>query len=216
MDNLHGEFYKNPIFYGPSLHFHKRCIDDRRDFEKFSELVYALLPIWGMHRVGEKGPKVKEFNIFKNSLNSCWKTIELLQSQTPITDNNEEALLWEKIRDVFFALDAMQGKSQDMYNTKVIVANSKIMAHAIPNLVGPIDRKFTLKYLFESDYVPEKREGQWKYFKKITQEFYYYILKNEDFSLKSKKWMSDSSSFCWDTSELKIIDNLVISAQSKK
>lgn len=64
-------FEASEAFPGPSLYFHERAIERRRrhqavtsllDDERFLEYAYAVLPAWGMHRMGARVPtKVGEF-----------------------------------------------------------------------------------------------------------------------------------------------------------
>lgn len=60
-------FERSNAFLGPSLYFHKRALDRRGvhvdaasliEDELFMEYVYAVLPAWGMHRMGRQAAKV--------------------------------------------------------------------------------------------------------------------------------------------------------------
>jgi hypothetical protein len=51
--------------------------------------------------------------------------------------------------------------------------------------------------------------------RKIHEEFYYPIADNLDFQRKAKNWTANNDSFPWDTSILKVIDNLVIGAKQE-
>jgi hypothetical protein len=64
-------FEVSNTFSGPSVYFHGRAIERRRMHdsvdglladELFLEYVYAVLPAWGMHRVGAQRAKVTEFS----------------------------------------------------------------------------------------------------------------------------------------------------------
>lgn len=70
MPEAHAEFQNSGVFGGPSLHFHLRALEaaNEADYDLFSELLYALLVSWGMHRMGKSGPKMRPFNDFKASL----------------------------------------------------------------------------------------------------------------------------------------------------
>ena len=51
--------------------------------------------------------------------------------------------------------------------------------------------------------------------RKILSEFYYPIASAPKFQDKAKCWMADEANFSWDTSILKVVDNLVIGAMLK-
>lgn len=63
-------FEASQAFPGPSLYFHLRAINRRREHHPaaslledslFLEYVYAVLPAWGMHRMGPQAAKVGDF-----------------------------------------------------------------------------------------------------------------------------------------------------------
>ncbi len=90
-----------------------------------------------------------------------------------------------------------------------LVGNSKVMAHALPNLVSPVDREYTLTFLFGRSGIKNDKEKEWKTLQDILRGFFYPILRSELLKPKAKVWM-ETHSFKWDTSPLKIVDNLVI------
>jgi hypothetical protein len=58
-------------------------------------------------------------------------------------------------------------------------------------------------------------EREWQLMRKILSDFYNPIAHNWNFQEKAKRWMADEVRFPWDTSILKVIDNLVIGAVRK-
>ncbi len=52
--------------------------------------------------------------------------------------------------------------------------------------------------------------------KKILLEFYYPIIRDDGFQAKAEQWKTNIKTFAWDTSVLKIVDNLVIGAVREK
>lgn len=202
LDVAHGAYYEARPFGGPSLHFHRRALAARTDadLEPFAEMAYALLAAWGMHRMGPRGSKTLEFETFKASLKPLWPTVLRLQQAKP-EDLDESG--WREMSRVFDGIRCMESASS-------LVGNSKVMAHALPNLVAPVDREYTLKFLFESKYVPKRVEKQWEKLQTILREFFYPILRTEPFKLKVREWQERQPEFKWDTSQLKIVDNLVI------
>jgi hypothetical protein len=70
-------FEASGAFPGPSLYFHMRAIERRRqhqtaksllDDHLFLEHAYAVLPAWGMHRMGALAAKVGDFAQIVNAL----------------------------------------------------------------------------------------------------------------------------------------------------
>lgn len=98
-----------------------------------------------------------------------------------------------------------------------LIGNSKVLAHLLPNLVSPIDRAYTLFFLFGSNGFQNDLEYEWKLMRKIHEEFYHPISNNQNFQSKAKEWMEYmDNKYQWDTSLLKTIDNLVIGAVRTK
>lgn len=103
-----------------------------------------------------------------------------------------------------------------METTTILVGNSKVMAHLLPRAVAPIDRQYTLRFLVgENPQMPKTEDGQWEWFRTIHSEFYYPLSKDRKIRARSDRWMSNRKQWFWDTSPLKIIDNLVIGARTK-
>src|SRR5438477_9275979 len=84
LEAAHAAYYLAEVFGGPSLHFHLKSLEAARaqDFERFAEYVYAVLPSWGMHRMGG-GPKMRDFSEFHSSLKAVWAMALQLQEKTP-------------------------------------------------------------------------------------------------------------------------------------
>ena len=206
-DEYHKKYYTSETFFGPSLHFHQRALEVKdANWTAKVELIYAVLTSWGMHRMGASGSKMQSFVIFKESIAAVKREIKKLQQAVP---QNLSLSDWHRLEKVFKEMKVMASGT-------TIVGNSKVLAHLIPNLVAPVDREYTLNYLFGSKTFPNDldREGRLMY--KIHEEFYYPVSQNKIFQKKAKRWMADIESFPWDTSNLKIIDNLVIGAMRKK
>src|SRR5262245_60349385 len=91
-----------------------------------------------------------------------------------------------------------------------LVGNSKVMAHALPNLVAPVDREYTLRFLFGRTNIANDLESEWAKLQVILRDFFYPIARAESFKLKVREWQERRAEFRWDTSPLKTADNLVI------
>ena len=202
LDVAHAAYYWAETFGGPSLYFHRGRLRRRRtaDFGRFVESVYALLAAWGMHRMGRGGSKMREFEDFEASLKPLWPAVLRLQQAMP--ENLGEAG-WRELSEVFCGIRCMSTGTS-------LVGNSKVMAHALPNLVAPVDREYTLRFLFGNTNIANDLEREWEKLQVILRHFFYPIVRAESFKLKAREWQEQRAEFRWDTSPLKIADNLVI------
>jgi hypothetical protein len=60
-------------FGGPSIYFHKEAIkESQTEFlgKRHLDMIYAVLPSWGMHRMGNTNTKVVEYDNFVSQINS--------------------------------------------------------------------------------------------------------------------------------------------------
>jgi len=205
-ETYHKKYYLYNAFSGPDLYFHKRALSV--EYEKWQEkieMIYAALVSWGMHRMGSNGPKMQSFDSFEKSMATARLKIIELQHSAPQRISPSD---WETLEQLFKEIKVMSSGT-------TIVGNSKVLAHVIPNLVAPVDRKYSVKYLFGSDTFQNCLEGEWQLMCKILSEFYYPIASDPKFQDKAKCWMADEVNFSWDTSILKLVDNLVIGAMLK-
>lgn len=193
-------FYKGVVFSGPSLHFHLAALDASRrgNVDDFATNSYAMLASWGMHRMGPKGAKMGRFEDYVASLRQVWPTVAALRSVKPAQANDE---VWEDLRSCFNSLTVMRSGS-------ILVAHSKVLAHAIPNLVAPIDREYTVRFLRGHKAVPSDQERQARWFEEMHRHFYYPLVTAPRFSEAHRAWVTLKQP--WDSSPLKVADNLVI------
>ncbi len=201
LDEAHHAYYRAEVFSGPSLYFHLKSLEAARaqDFERFAEYVYAVLPSWGMHRMGG-GPKMREFDEFHSSLRVVWPIALQLQEKTPSSLGESD---WTSLRAVFCGIRCMATGTS-------LVGNSKVMAHLLPKLIPPVDREYTLNFLFRHSQITNGIEGEWKKLSQILDDFFYPVAQSPLFQLKAEEWLTQNNRFKWDTSALKIVDNLVI------
>src|SRR5579863_6302912 len=134
-ETYHHDYYEGKKFSGPSLHFHRRAL--RATGDEKTEMVYALLVSWGMHRMGG-GPQMNEFDIFSSSITRHLPVIEALSGKRidDISRSDFDRLEW-----VFQNLNAMK-------SSRKIVAFSKILAHYLPDIIAPIDNEYTFRFVF--------------------------------------------------------------------
>lgn len=202
LETAHANYYTSAVFGGPSLHFHLQAIGAARHSNSslFSEYVYAALTAWGMHRMGPGGSKMTDFQEFSKSIALVWPKLAGLRDRQP-TELNESD--WNDLKYAFLNLRCMRSKT-------ALVGHSKVMAHALPNLISPIDRQYTLKFLFGKTDIKNDIEHEWSRLKQIHTEFFYPIVSKDTFAQKAKQWMGQQETFRWDTSPMKIVDNLII------
>ncbi|CNF00674.1 Uncharacterised protein [Mycobacterium tuberculosis] len=142
-------FEAEGLFSGPSVYFHHRAIARRRAHtsvtglladERFLEYVYAVLPSWGMHRMGPQPAKVAEFADLVASLRAAVPMLEELWplhiARLPPGSVDEVAgRVWQVIAGLRASTPGTQ-----------IVAGSKTLHHVLPDLVPPIDRQYTVRF----------------------------------------------------------------------
>ena len=202
LDCAHDAYYRASVFSGPSLHFHLQSLEARKknEFELFAELVYAVLTAWGMHRMGPGGSKMREFDDFRDSLAKVWPLAQDLQDVDP--DNfNEEHLAG--LEQIFTGLRVMASGTS-------LIGNSKVLAHLLPNIVPPVDRAYTLRFLYGHGRIENGIVDEWEKLRCILVHFFYPVVLSSRFREKAAEWIERKDTFKWDTSPLKVADNLVI------
>jgi len=110
---------------------------------------------------------------------------------------------WFLLEKIFRNINVMESRAS-------LVGNSKVMAHLLPNIVPPIDREHTLKYLRGNTNIKNDLDYEWKLMHEIIGTFFIPIAGDMTFLRKANTWINDQLSFPWDTSILKVIDNLVV------
>lgn len=201
-EKYHKNFNDGAVFTGPSLYFHRKAlkIDNSKDLERSVENIYAVLVSWGMHRMGKKGSKMNDFDKFKESINSVVDDIYKARKMR-LEDIN--SIDFDIIENIFKNINVMESKT-------ILVGNSKVMAHLLPNLIPPVDRNYTLRYMMGNTNIVNGKETEWKLFKGLIINFFNPIASDPVFLELSKKWMKEGEKYKWDTSIPKIIDNLII------
>jgi hypothetical protein len=128
-------------FGGPSIYFHNKALYEMRtNFLKDShiEMIYAVLPSWGMHRMGDTSTKVIDFDKFKEQI-----------------EKNREKLLTFRSKniseiDINELSDLLINKLHFTESKSYLVSSSKVLHHIIPNLVSPIDKQYNIRFLLQN------------------------------------------------------------------
>lgn len=142
-------FEASDVFTGPSLYFHERALQRRRLHataaglvadERFVEYVYAVLPSWGMHRMGAQRAKVADFATFAMSLQAAAPVIQELWPLrvTALQPGNVP----EVSEMAWHAITTIRASTSDTQ----IVAGSKTLHHVLPDLIPPMDRQYTFRF----------------------------------------------------------------------
>jgi len=204
----HTAAYAAETFRGPSLYFHERCMATLGDgiTEQRLEYIYGTLASWGMHRMGKGGSKMRPFADFRDSVLASEAMVAELQS-TEMEDMNAEG--WGLLRQFFRQIRVMATGT-------TLVGNSKVMAHLTPNLVPPIDRQYTLKYLRGSTNIRNDLRAEWLTMRDLLENFFYRVALEPRFTEAAAEWASSPDQYPWDTSALKIVDNLLIGAMKAR
>jgi hypothetical protein len=123
-----------------------------------------------------------------------------VQDKTPGNLNEAD---WSDLKTIFSGIRCMASGAS-------LVGNSKVMAHLMPHLIPPVDREYTLKFLFGNGQITNGIDVEWKKLAQVLEGFFYPVIRSPLFQAKAEIWLAHNDRFRWDTSYLKILDNLVI------
>ena len=204
-ENYHDAYYKAETFRGPSLYFHERALATRYDPASLTHLeyVYATLASWGMHRMGRGGSKMRSFEVFSQSVQTLKGRVA--EAQTFHFREMSE-IKWAVIKEIFCGVKVMASGTS-------LVGNSKVMHHMTPNVIPPIDREYTLRFLRGNTTIKNDLETEWLTMKEIISQFFIPVASDTTFYSKAEQWMKRNEDYPWDTSVLKVVDNLVIGSK---
>ncbi len=203
-------------FGGPSIYFHTQCIKEKKQnflSKRHIELIYATLTAWGMHRMGDPETtktKLVDFDVFMSSI------LENKLIYEELIDHRLESISLEEYNHILEELKVSYNTLQVSISEASIVANSKTLAHILPDLIPPIDRQHTIRF-FTQEYrnffrkkgkyrtvnLPGDKDNQFFLFRKVCSE-----MKNllDDCCLGLFEF--DEQTF--NTSYPKIIDNVIM------
>lgn len=201
-DRHHRAFYAADRFRGPSLYFHRRALETGHAPGDLThlEFVYATLASWGMHRMGKGGPKMLPFDTFRRSIEPL--TSRIAEAQSFDLRAMDDAK-WALVREVFIGISIMASGTR-------LVGHSKVMHHMMPNVVPPIDREYTLRHLRGNTNIKNNPDLEWQTLREIVSGFFAPVAFDPVFQAKASEWVANQEHYPWDTSVLKVVDNLVI------
>ena len=152
-DSFYAAYHAAETFGGPSLYFHRRALETRHApaSPQHLEYVYATLASWGMHRMGTGGSKMRTFEEFRASVEPLEHQIAQAQGFGPGAMSEAD---WSTLSQIFSGLKIMASSTS-------LVGNSKVMHHMLPNIV-PIDREYTLRYLYGATTIANDVDKEWR------------------------------------------------------
>jgi len=152
--------------------------------------VYVTLSAWNMN---SRGAKLQDFEVLKKSIIKSKKTFHDLSAYTLKDMNNQIAReLLEKLFNNLYLV--AEGKPP-------LVTFSKTMHFFLPDLIGPIDRTYTMRFFYNNTNVPSSITNQFKRFMDIEIE---YCNLAKEFKLSKYK------DKVWNRTIPKIVDNMII------
>ena len=163
---------------------------DQKFTKAFIELVYVTLAAWNMN---SRGARLSEFATFRSSLLAQKRTIEKLEGSK--LRNLKKVEIQETLKKLFFDLILVdQGRPP-------LVTFSKTLHFFFPELIGPIDRTYTLNFFYGHTNLPKSLDGQYRRLMEIELEFARFA---------GNVHLTGYKDRVWNTSVPKIIDNAVI------
>jgi hypothetical protein len=204
-DDALAVFDRKRPFTGPSMYFHLKTVEKRNKHDtavdalgddSFFHDLYATLTSWGMHRMGDTDTKLEEYESLVESFRSQREPIREIQHHT--LGNLGEG-------DVMFVAARLWGIIENLRvgtgDTK-IVAGSKALHHLLPALLPPIDRHYTVRFLFHHTTF---NQGDAAAFAELFPRLARIASAKKD---EIRKRLRTGGYMC--TSETKIIDNAIV------
>lgn len=182
--------------YDPGQYLYKLVIDfkDRTiHLDKFIELTYTTLIAWNMN---QRGAKLSKYDLYNQSLQTHQERIESLKAYRIETLSDTDVLnLKEHIKYLYDNLELVEeGKPK-------LVTFSKALHYFLPNLLMPVDRRYTLKFFYNKTSTPLDKSTHFEIYWDIFQQFRE-LATAYDFN----KHVTDN----WNRNIPKVIDNIII------
>lgn len=176
-------------------------------------MIYATLASWGMHKMGDPDKtkaKLVSYSGFKKSIHLHGDRLRALSLVGMHScDLKEYEGRIDELEVVYNDLEVSIAEA-------TIVANSKTLAHILPNLIPPIDRQYTVRF-FTQEYADFfNKSGK---FKPITlpygikaqfEDFKKYCLAIKGLFDRCDPAMFEINKETFNTSYPKIIDNCIV------
>jgi len=157
----------------------------------FVQLVYVTLCAWNMN---SRGAKLSEYDDFEKSIFAHGQTLQQL-AKHEIHSLNDNIDLQKRLEELFFSLNLVApGKP-------ILVTASKMLHFFMPNLIVPIDRKYTLNFFNGNVNVNPNIKNQYQMFLRIQKEFSRFSSAHNLTIYKDERW---------NLTVPKVMDNMII------
>jgi len=187
----------NP-FTGRTLYSHFRTLKRLREcgalaiaFQDnlFFEYLYDTLIAWGLNK---RGSKLVDFETFRSSLRNHESELENLEDcrLTTLPEGDIDVVV-DSLWQILATLRVSQAETK-------LVANSKALHHLLPQLMPPIDRRYTLKFFYRTP-----SGGDEQIFREIYRQFH-------RIGSRSEVAINKHLGHGFHTSETKVIDNAIV------
>jgi hypothetical protein len=186
----HTDRYYRP--YDPGSYLYKKLMEhgtNDKFTDEFIELIYVTLSAWNMN---SRGAKLEAFETFKKSITN--NKSKILSLDNVFIENISEKD-FSLLKQLFIDLKLTAHKKPKL------ITFSKTLHFLLPNLVVPIDRKYTLNFFYGNTNIPKNDDRQFEIYKTIQLEYSKY---SKMFDLN--KYQTG----IWNKNHTKIMDNMVI------
>ncbi len=199
------EFYRS---FDPGNYLYNLLLTKRSKIDIFSdeylELVYTTLIAWNMNG---RGAKLNDIDLFKKSIRENKIQIVKLKEYRLEKIGEDMEKVFDIVEFLFENLDLV-GKSWTGNKIKSkLVTFSKTLHFLLPELIVPIDRRYTLDFFYSDKTVPTDNDSkknnhkQMKIFKELYLKFCEIAKTYELEKYKDNRWNLNVP---------KIIDNAII------
>ena len=184
--------YRNldPGQYLYNLLLNKRKISDIYS-DEYLELAYTTLIAWNMNG---RGAKLSDIDNFKDTIRENKNEINLLKGY------RIEKLDEQEIKKVLEILERLFNKLEIVKTKSPLVTFSKTLHFLLPELVVPIDRRYTANFFYNSNQIPQK-EKQFKVFSDLFEKFW---------EISQRYNLNNYLDNNWNRTIPKVIDNMII------
>lgn len=149
-------------FGGPCVYFHRECLraaDTAFLSVRHIEMLYATLAAWGMHRMGRADKtktKLTDWEQFSASISANAARLEEFRSHRMLDAAPNQYLdAVAHLRPVYETLALTVSDA-------TVVVNSKALHHILPELIPPIDRQYTIRFLRQAPDQWRDSHGKWR------------------------------------------------------
>ena len=189
--------------YDPGWYLYRELNQKREKLDifndEFIELIYVTLSSWNMNT---RAAKLAEFNAFKELLRG---NKELILS---LGKFRIEGLTESETEKVLGVMEQLFYNLKDLcHQESKVVTFSKCLHFLLPNLIVPVDRKYTLAFFGYKYNIPKELPKQFELYQNL---FLAFTELSHNFDLKKY------SKSRWNENIPKVLDNIIIGYQKLK